>query len=95
MSLLPDPQVTPVSSEAINGLGIIVDLSGILVIILGFYWLMRGLFLFSAAKRKDTYFLKEYGSKNYPPFFFVVLGTTLMVSGFIVVFVPFATDVAN
>jgi uncharacterized membrane protein HdeD (DUF308 family) len=72
-----------------------VDLAGLLVIMLGLYLLIKGAFLFSAYRKKDIYFLREYASKKRHPFFFVVFGVALMVSGWIVVFVPFTTSVSN
>jgi len=72
-----------------------VDLGGLIIILLGFYLFVRGMFLFGAVRRNDTYFLKEYASKRRLPFELVVLGVALCVSGFIVVFVPFSTYTPN
>jgi len=79
--------------SSLNMLGVGIDLGGLILILLGFYWFVRGMSLFNAIEKKDSYFIKEYGSKTRPPFFFVALGVTLCVCGFIVVFVPFATEV--
>jgi hypothetical protein len=71
--------------------GMMVDLGGLLIIMLGIYLLAKGAFLFSAEKRHDKNFIEEYGSKKRTPFFFLTFGVALIVSGIIVVFVPFTS----
>lgn len=84
----------PVDSLFVN-IDLAVTVGGLVIAMLGLYWLSKGLFLFNAIRHKDTYFLKEYGSKKYPPFFFVVLGSAIIVSGLIVAFVPFSGSVSK